>query len=124
MAPPIHAQPHANMIKSAIGAADTKVRGVTPRGGIETSPSRRESLTARFSDNNTLMRLTAATFVWCEHAPEAWMQDGVYRLGFVGKASKNWVWLVETCRLANLHISTQMNHHKGNADGHEETNPD
>lgn len=50
----------------------------------------------------------AVSFAWCERALEAWTEDGGYTLGFVDKTTKQWTWLVESCRLAEIRIPNNM----------------
>lgn len=97
-------------VNTAIVRAGVTVRGSTPRAGIETSPSRRESLKVWLSSKDLLANLIAdRAFTWCDRALEACTEDGSYKLGLMDKASKEWIWLVGNCRIAGVKIPTHMN---------------
>lgn len=99
----------ADSIKCAITNARITVRGSMPEAGIETSPSRRESLKAWFASKDALTRLNPeVTFAWCERGREAWTENGSYKHGHADKNSKQWIWLVENCRLADIKIPINM----------------
>lgn len=66
-------------------------------------------LKAWFGSKDLLTKLNpATTFAWCERTLEAWTEDGGYKLGVVDKPTKQWIWLVENCRIAEIKIPTHM----------------
>lgn len=107
----------ADYTNTAIITAGINVRGVTPRTGVETAPSRGESLKASTSAKDLLMKLNAeTTFAWCERALEAWTEDRSCNVGSLHKNSKQLVHVLGNCRLAKINILSDISHDLG-ADG-------